>query len=107
MGRPSPDEYGRSSTKHHESQSQIFEVFGRNAQILAEPGEIWLSHKKGEHPWPVVVCDEEMLLNLTKGGERPDNARMGNGQWRKEYLPGGELEGQVVFPTMKLGTLKL
>lgn len=88
-------------------QSPVSEVFGWNAQVLADPGEIWLSHKKGEEPWPVVVCDEEMLLILSKGRKRPDNARKANGQWRKEYLPGGKLEGQVVFPTMKLGTLAL
>ena len=88
-------------------QSPVSKVCGRNAQVFADPGEIWLSHKKGENPWPVVICDEEMLSILSKGRKRPDNARKANGQWRKEYLPGGKLEGKVVFPTMKLGTLTL
>lgn len=89
------------------SKSSVSEVFGRHAQVLAEPGEIWLSAKKYEVPWPVVICDEEMLQTLSKGGERPVNAQKANGQWRKEVLPGGVLEGSVVFPTMRLGTMKL
>ena len=128
VGRPSPSKHDTFSNRPQSPQSPVSKVFGRNAQVLADPGEIWLSHKKGENPWPVVICDEEMLSILSKGrkrpdnarkangqwrkeylpgGKRPDNARKANGQWRKEYLPGGKLEGKVVFPTMKLGTLTL
>ena len=88
-------------------RSLVPQAFGANGRIIVEPGEIWLSAKKDEAPWPAVICDEELLQMLSKGIKRPDNARMANGKWRKKYLPGGGQEGRVVFPTMKVGIMRL
>ena len=73
----------------------------------AEPGELWLSAKKNEVPWPVVICDEEMLQVLLKGRDRPVNARQEDGTWRNRYGPGGHLADQRCFPTMRLGSTVL
>ena len=125
VGRPSPTSSNlqspgqRSSASHSlapsksstspyqtppSSRTSVSDVFGRHAQMDAEPGELWLSAKKMEDPWPVVVCDEEMLQTLMKGKDRPANAPQENGIWRKEFRPGGDLAGQRCFPTMYLGT---
>ena len=81
-------------------------MFQRRDQLDAEAGELWLSSKKDEDPWPVVICDEEMLQILAKG-KRPLNARQEDGNWRKDYCPGGDLADQRCFPTMRLGTMQL
>jgi len=83
------------------------DVFGHNAKINAEPGELWLSAKENEDPWPVVICDEELLQTLLKGKARPVNARREDGSWYKGYGPGGGLAEKRCFPTMRLGTAKL
>ena len=66
-----------------------------------------LTAKKGDKPWPVVICDEVMLQMLAKGTARPMNARMSDGTWPKEYLPGGSKQGKVTYPTLKLGVMTL
>lgn len=81
-------------------------MFQRRAQIDAEAGELWLSAKKDQDPWPVVICDEEMLQILAKG-KRPANARQKNGDWRNDFRPSGDLADQRCFPTMRLGTMQL
>ncbi|KAL8827764.1 MAG: hypothetical protein Q9191_002992 [Dirinaria sp. TL-2023a] len=81
-------------------------MFQRRAQIDVEAGELWLSAKKDQDPWPVVICDEDMLQILARG-KRPANARQKNGDWRNEFCPGGDLADQRCFPTMRLGTMQL
>ena len=85
----------------------IFYVAERHECRDAEPGELWLSAKKNEEPWPVVVCDEEKLQVLLKGRDRPVNARQEDGTWRNQYGPGGHLADQRCFPTMRLGSTVL
>lgn len=81
-------------------------MFQRRAQLHAEAGELWLSAKKDQDPWPVVICDEEMLQALAKG-KRPTNARQNNGNWSKEFCISGDLVWQRCFPTMRLGIMRL
>lgn len=80
---------------------------GQNASTNAEPGELWLSDKENEDPWPVVICDEEMLRTLLAGKFRPVNARQEDGSWYRGYGPGGGLAEQRCFPTLRMGTAKL
>jgi hypothetical protein len=80
---------------------------GHNAKTNAEPGELWLSAKDNEDPWPVVICDEELLQTLLERKARPVNARREDGSWYKGYGPGGGLAEQRCFPTMRLETAKL
>lgn len=74
-----------------------------HAHKNAEPGELWLSVKKNENPWPVVICDEEMLLILSKGHRRPANAPKEDGTWRGEYGLGGRLAEKRCYATMRSG----
>ena len=66
-----------------------------------EPGSIWLSQKKDEKPWPVVVCNEEMLdlVNAEASVARPAYAQRPNGTW--------PLVLKKVYPTMRLVTMIL
>lgn len=80
---------------------------GHNATIDAKAGELWLSAKENEDPWPVVICDEELLQTLLDGKFRPVNARQADGNWYRGYRPGGGLAEQRCFATMRLGTAKL
>ena len=115
LGKPSPSTQGVAATMPSSAQQSptpsslnpVAPAFGTDGRILAQPGHIWLSAKQGQAPWPVVICDEQMLQILWKGVQRPENARMADGRWPKEYRPGGKLEGRVAFPTMRLGTMKL
>ena len=63
--------------------------------------------KKGENPWPVVICNEEMFRMLTRNYTRPQNARLPDGTWPRRYLPGGSKQGKVMYPTLILGVLTL
>lgn len=82
------------------------DVNTRHAQIGAQSGEYWLVSKDGEQDWPVVVCDEDIVQRYFKG-PRPENARKADGTWSGLFQPGGDLMGQVCFPVLYLGTLKL
>ena len=63
--------------------------------------------KRGEKPWPVVIMDEQMLQRWAKDFPRPLNARLSDGTWPEEYLPGGSKQGKVMYPTLRLITLKV
>ena len=89
----------------------VFEPFQnallKVAQSDAEAGEYWLALKNGKQPWPVVICNEEMIRKSFSDRPRPDNARRADGTWRKEFRPRGDLVGQKCYPAMYLGTWKL
>ena len=93
--------------KSHGSKESLLHDLGQHAKTNAEPGELWLSAKENEDPWPVVICDEELLQTLLEGQARPGNARREDGSWYKGYGPGGGLAEQRCFPTMRLETAKL
>ena len=83
------------------------DVLLKHAQVDAEAGEYWLAIKDGREPWPVVICDEEMIEKFFADNPRPKNARRADGTWRKGFRPRGDLTGQKCFPAMYLGTMKL
>ncbi len=78
----------------------------RHPQSGAQPGEYWLVSKDGEQDWPVVICDEEMVQAYFRGS-RPENARKADGTWHEVFQRGSDLLGQVCFPVLYLGSLKL
>ena len=112
-GLDSPGDFARTSLELsppkglHNFKASASYVAERHRYRDAKPGELWLSAKKNEKPWPVVICDEEMLQILLKGRDRPVNARQGDGTWRNQYGPGGHLAEQRCFPTMRLGSTVL
>ncbi len=88
------------------AKTPLDDVNTRHAQIGAQPGEYWLVSKDGEQDWPIVICDEDIVQKFFKGS-RPENARKADGTWPKDFQPGGNILGQVCFPVLYLGTLKL
>ena len=82
-------------------------VLLKAAQSDAEAGEYWLALKDGREPWPIVICNEEMIEKFFSDNPRPANARRADGTWRKKFRPRGDLTGQKCFPAMYLGTWKL
>lgn len=98
------NEAGTSTPSVFESHQ---DVLSKYAQSNAEAGEIWLAVKDGQEPWPVVICDEDMLQSFFGDYERPKNARRADGTWHKACGPRGRLAGQKCFPAMYLGTWKL
>ena len=88
------------------ARTSLDDVNTRHAQIGAQSGEYWLVSKDGEQDWPVVICDEDIVQSYFKGS-RPENARKVDRTWPELFQPGGNLMGQVCFPVLYLGTLKL
>lgn len=74
---------------------------------VPEAGEYWLATNHGEDPWPVVICDENMVRSHFSTKDRPKGARQQDGTWGGEFETDGKLFGQRYFPAMKLGTMKL
>lgn len=77
------------------------------AQVDAEPGEYWLVTKDGEDPWPVVICDEDIVRSYFKEKKRPEGARRRDGTWGEEFRIRGKRFGKRYFPALKLGIMKL
>ena len=73
----------------------------------AKAGEYWLITKDGEDPWPVVICDENMVRSYFKGKQRPDGARRQDGTWGEEFKSNGRHFSERYFPAIKLGSMKL
>ena len=115
FGRPSLTPTGSGSLNGHANSSAEYttELFVPSPQQVlqsvntsawdAHPGELWLSLRKDEEPWPVVICDEEILETLSQDQRRPANARQKDGSWRTEYGPDGRFRDQRCFPTLRLG----
>ncbi|KAL8739810.1 MAG: hypothetical protein Q9190_007425, partial [Brigantiaea leucoxantha] len=78
------------------------------AQSEAEAGDFWLVAPKGKEQWPVVICDEDMVMRFFKKNlKRPLNARQVDGSWPKDNGSGAFQAYDRCFPAMYLGTLKL
>ncbi|ORY04020.1 hypothetical protein BCR34DRAFT_627168 [Clohesyomyces aquaticus] len=69
----------------------------------ARPGSFWFVSMKGYPPWPVVVCDEEMLPE-TLLSKRPVSAQRLDGTWREDHMIGAKNAKDRRFPVMFLGT---
>jgi len=58
---------------------------------------------RGYQPWPVIVCDEEMLPESLLS-KRPVSARRIDGTYREDFLEGGKNAKDRRYPIMFLGT---
>lgn len=75
-------------------------------RLNVQPGEMYLVSMRGFPPWPVIVCDEEMLPE-TLLSKRPVSAKRIDGTYREDYQDGGKHERERRYPIMFLGTNEL
>ncbi|KAK9417231.1 hypothetical protein SUNI508_09035 [Seiridium unicorne] len=69
----------------------------------AKPGDHFFARLKGFPPWPVIVCDEEMLpQNMLNS--RPVTAARPDGTYRDDYADGGKKASDRTYPVMYLQT---
>ncbi|KAF2799105.1 hypothetical protein K505DRAFT_231757 [Melanomma pulvis-pyrius CBS 109.77] len=68
-----------------------------------QPGEIRFVAMRGYQPWPVIVCDEEMLPEILLS-KRPVSAKRIDGTYREDFLEGGKNAKDRRYPIMFLGT---
>ncbi|PVI08274.1 hypothetical protein DM02DRAFT_648327 [Periconia macrospinosa] len=68
-----------------------------------KPGDMWLVAMRGYQPWPVIICDEDMLPE-TLLAKRPVSAIRVDGTYREDYLEGGKNAKDRRYPVMFLGT---
>ena len=70
-------------------------------------GEIW-TFKQDEENWPVVICDEAIVLTFFKNNKlRPYSARKADGNWPGGYQSGEDRVNFRNYPTIILGKLRL
>ena len=72
----------------------------------AKPGEYYFHQLKGHSPWPVVICDEEMLPEALLR-TRPVSAARPDGTYREDHADGGKNVNGRKFPVMYLQTNEL
>lgn len=58
---------------------------------------------RGYQPWPVIVCDEQMLPESLLS-KRPVSAKRIDGTYREDFLEGGKNAKDRRYPVMFLGT---
>ena len=75
-------------------------------RLNVQPGEMYLVSMKGYAPWPVIVCDEEMLPE-TLLSKRPVSAQRIDGTYREDFADGGKHAKDRRYPVMFLGTNEL
>jgi len=71
-----------------------------------KPGDMWLVAMRGYQPWPVIICDEEMLPESLLS-KRPVSAKRIDGTYRDDYREGGKNAKDRRYPVMFLGTNEL
>jgi len=74
--------------------------------LNVQPGEFWFVAMRGYQPWPVVVCDEEMLPEILLS-KRPVSAKRIDGTYREDYRENGKNAKDRRYPIMFLGTNEL
>ncbi|KAI0125931.1 PWWP domain-containing protein [Xylariales sp. AK1849] len=72
-------------------------------QLNVQPGEHYFARLKGYPPWPVVVCDEEMLPQSMLS-TRPVSTRRADGTYREDFADGGKRAQDRTYPVMFLQT---
>jgi hypothetical protein len=70
------------------------------------PGDMHMVSMRGYQPWPVIVCDEEMLPESLLS-KRPVSAKRIDGTYRDDFLEGGKNAKDRRYPIMFLGTNEL
>ncbi|RWA12433.1 hypothetical protein EKO27_g2674 [Xylaria grammica] len=69
----------------------------------AKPGDHYFAKLKGFPPWPVVICEEDMLPHNMLNS-RPVTASRPDGTYREDFADGGKRAGDRTFPVMYLHT---
>ncbi|KAI0397894.1 hypothetical protein F5Y17DRAFT_295710 [Xylariaceae sp. FL0594] len=69
----------------------------------AKPGDHYFAKLKGFPPWPVVICEEDMLPH-TMLNSRPVTAARPDGTYREDFADGGKRAADRTFPVMYLST---
>lgn len=69
-------------------------------------GDMFMVAMRGYQPWPVIVCDEEMLPESLLS-KRPVSAKRIDGTYRDDFLEGGKNAKDRRYPIMFLGTNEL
>ncbi|EOA89082.1 hypothetical protein ACJQWK_05989 [Exserohilum turcicum] len=72
-------------------------------RLNVSPGDMHMVAMRGYQPWPVIVCDEEMLPESLLS-KRPVSARRIDGTYREDFLEGGKNAKDRRYPIMFLGT---
>ncbi|KAF1932440.1 uncharacterized protein M421DRAFT_54499 [Didymella exigua CBS 183.55] len=72
-------------------------------RLDAQPGDMYMVAMRGYQPWPVIVCDEEMLPESLLS-KRPVSAKRIDGTYREDFLEGGKNAKDRRYPIMFLGT---
>lgn len=75
-------------------------------RLDAQPGDMYMVAMRGYQPWPVIVCDEEMLPESLLS-KRPVSAKRIDGTYREDFLEGGKNAKDRRYPIMFLGTNEL
>ena len=75
-------------------------------RLDVQPGEYWFVAMRGFPPWPVIICDEEMLPE-TLLSKRPVSAKRIDGTYREDFREGGKNAKDRRYPIMFLGTNEL
>ncbi|KAI0508409.1 hypothetical protein F5B22DRAFT_404603 [Xylaria bambusicola] len=69
----------------------------------AKPGDHYFAKLKGFPPWPVVICEEDMLPHNMLNS-RPVTASRPDGTYREDFADGGKRVADRTFPVMYLHT---
>ncbi|KAH7076495.1 hypothetical protein BKA63DRAFT_564884 [Paraphoma chrysanthemicola] len=72
-------------------------------RLNVSPGEMYMVAMRGYQPWPVIICDEEMLPESLLS-KRPVSAKRIDGTYRDDFLEGGKNAKDRRYPVMFLGT---
>jgi hypothetical protein len=75
-------------------------------RLNVSPGEMYMVAMRGYQPWPVIICDEEMLPESLLS-KRPVSAKRIDGTYRADFLEGGKNAKDRRYPVMFLGTNEL
>ncbi|KAH7399531.1 hypothetical protein BKA66DRAFT_166898 [Pyrenochaeta sp. MPI-SDFR-AT-0127] len=72
-------------------------------RLNASAGDMFMVAMRGYQPWPVIVCDEEMLPESLLS-KRPVSAKRIDGTYREDFLDDGKNAKDRRYPIMFLGT---
>lgn len=75
-------------------------------RLNAQAGDMYMVAMRGYQPWPVIICDEEMLPESLLS-KRPVSAKRIDGTYREDFLEGGKNAKDRRYPVMFLGTNEL
>ena len=71
----------------------------KRTRTNVEEGDYFLICEIGKEPMSGVVCDEQMVINLSKH-ERPDHAKRPDESYHKDFLLLGKCVGRKCYPVM-------